>query len=60
LQAGVPIREVAEVLRHSDIRSTMRYAHLAPENAGAAVSALESERSRFGHAVTGFDRLRVV
>ncbi|MGY6215904.1 tyrosine-type recombinase/integrase [Methylolobus aquaticus] len=60
VQAGVPIREVAEVLRHSDIRITMRYAHLAPENARAAVSALESDRSRFGHAVTGFDRLRVV
>jgi hypothetical protein len=49
VQAGVSIREVAELLRHSDIRVTMRYAHLAPDNVRAAVSALDGEvsRSRF-------------
>jgi integrase len=53
VQAGVSIREVAEVLRHSDIRVTMRYAHLSPDNVRAAVGALDSHfanRSRFGHA----------
>jgi integrase len=48
VQAGVSIREVAEVLRHSDIRVTMRYAHLAPETVRAAVGALEGDVSRSG------------
>jgi len=48
VQAGVSIREVAELLRHSDIRVTMRYAHLAPENVRAAVAALEGDVSRSG------------
>jgi integrase len=43
------IRAVTELLRHSDIRVTMRYAHLAPENIRAAVSVLEAPESRFGH-----------
>jgi integrase len=53
VQAKVPIREVAELLRHSDIRITMRYAHLAPEDVRAAVSALDvdGEWSRNGHVV---------
>ncbi len=49
VQAGVSIREVAELLRHSDIRITMRYAHLSPENVRAAVAMLEGTKSRFGH-----------
>lgn len=49
VQAGVPIREVAELLRHSDIRVTMRYAHLAPENVRAAVLVLDGLGSRSGH-----------
>ena len=48
VQAGVPIRTVSEVLRHKDIKTTMRYAHLAPENLREAVSVLSE--SRFGHA----------
>jgi len=40
VQAGVPIREVAERLRHSDIQITMRYAHLTPENVRAAAAVL--------------------
>lgn len=48
VQSGVSIRTVAELLRHADIRVTMRYAHLAPETVRAAVSVLEAE-SRFGH-----------
>jgi len=48
VQSGVSIRAVAELLRHADIRVTMRYAHLAPETVRAAVSVLETE-SRFGH-----------
>lgn len=40
VQEGVPLRSVAEVLRHEDIRTTMRYAHLSPKSARGAVAAL--------------------
>ena len=40
VQAGVPLRTAAEILRHKDIRTTMRYAHLAPENLHSAVDTL--------------------
>ena len=46
VQRGVPIVKVKELLRHSDIATTMRYAHLAPCDSREAVSALES---RFSH-----------
>ena len=42
VQKGVPIREVCDLLRHSDIRTTMGYAHLAPENVRKAVTKIES------------------
>ena len=48
VQSGVSIRAVAELLRHADIRVTMRYVHLAPETVRAAVSVLDAE-SRSGH-----------
>ena len=40
VQAGIPLVQVSELLRHSDIRMTMRYAHLAPENVRSAVDRL--------------------
>jgi integrase len=51
VQAGVSIREVAELLRHSNIQVTMRYAHLAPDNVRSAVKKLEGRESRFSHGV---------
>ena len=38
VMAGVPIRHVAELMGHSEIQTTMRYAHLAP---GHLVDAVE-------------------
>jgi integrase len=40
VQNGVPLADVKDVLGHSTIRMTERYAHLAPENARAAVARL--------------------
>ncbi len=40
-QAGVPILAVKELLGHSQITVTMRYAHLAPSNLRAAVEVLD-------------------
>jgi len=41
VQRGVPLVAVKEVMRHRSIQTTMRYAHLAPENTRAAVAALD-------------------
>lgn len=48
--SGVPLTEVRDLLGHSTVMMTERYAHLAPENLRAAVSRLDGERSRSGHA----------
>lgn len=41
VQAGVPIVTVSEIMRHSDISTTMRYAHLAPKDLAAGVGMLD-------------------
>lgn len=41
VSAGVPLTEVRDLLGHSTIRMTERYAHLAPERVRAAVAALD-------------------
>jgi integrase len=38
---GVPIKVVQELLGHRDIKTTMRYAHLAPESRREAVALLD-------------------
>jgi integrase len=43
VSAGVPLTEVRDLLGHSTIRMTERYAHLAPENVRAAVARLEGK-----------------
>ena len=40
VQRGVPLKAVQELLGHSDIKTTMRYAHLAPSDLTKAVLAL--------------------
>ena len=49
VQSGVPLIEVRDLLRHSTVLMTERYAHLAPHNARAAVAALDNDSSRSGH-----------
>jgi len=48
VSSGVSLIEVRDLLGHSTIKMTERYAHLTPENLRKAVRTLEN-RSRFGH-----------
>lgn len=38
--AGVPMRHIAELMGHSEIQTTMRYAHLQPGHLADAVERL--------------------
>ena len=40
--AGVPLRSVAEILGHRDMRMTARYAHLSPQHLRDAMRALDA------------------
>ena len=42
-EAGVPIKAIQELLGHSNIQTTMRYAHLSPSVHKDAISKLESD-----------------
>lgn len=53
---GVPLAEVRDLLGHSTVIMTERYAHLAPENVRSAVALLDTDagsESRSGHAQIG-------
>jgi integrase len=41
VQKGVPLYNVSQLMGHSDLQMTKRYAHLAPDNQKAAIMALE-------------------
>lgn len=47
VSAGVPLTEVRDLLGHSSVTMTERYAHLAPERVRSAVAMLDE--SHFGH-----------
>jgi hypothetical protein len=40
--AGVPMQHIAELMGHSEIQTTMRYAHLQPGHLADAVERLAS------------------
>ncbi len=42
VQSGVPIHTVKELLEHKDLRMTIRYSHLSPENLRDAVNVLDN------------------
>jgi integrase len=52
VSAGVPLYEVKEILGHSTIKVTERYAHLAPGNLRGAVGVLDSVIAAHDHSGT--------
>lgn len=48
VQSGVPLAEIRDLLRHSTVQMTERYAHLAPHNIQAAVGKLDTVRHTSG------------
>lgn len=41
VQSGVPILVVKDLMRHADVRTTLQYAYLAPENTRDAIAVLD-------------------
>jgi len=48
---GIPLRAVQELLGHSTILMTERYAHVGAQTLRSAVASLEGEIMNFGHYV---------
>jgi len=47
VQNGVPLNDVRELLGHTTMTMTLRYAHLAPEHGHSAVARLALDHQRF-------------
>ena len=59
VSVGVPLTEVRDLLGHSTIQMTERYAHLAPENVRAAVALLEVKKDGIESPMGGLSHDRV-
>ena len=50
VSAGAALSEVRDLLGHTTVKMTERYAHLAPENVRTAVARLDHGKSHFGQS----------
>ena len=51
VSSGAQLADVKDLLGHSTITMTERYAHLAPERVRSAVNLLDGNQSRYGHVL---------
>ena len=51
VSSGAQLADVKDLLGHSTITMTERYAHLAPKRVRSAVNLLDGNQSRFGHVL---------
>ena len=49
ISEGVPLASIRDLLGHSSITVTERYAHLEPDAVREVVAALDQLQSHFGH-----------
>ena len=52
VQRGTPLAVVSRLLGHSDIKMTMRYSHLAPQQGREAVTLLDTYMQKFIGSIT--------
>ncbi len=57
VSSGVPLPEMRDLLGHTTVTMTEKYAHLAPDNVRAAVAILDGSRSH--SCPTGMERCYV-
>lgn len=50
VQSGIDIYTVKELLGHKDLRMTVRYCHLSPENLRSAISVLDKKEACYNRA----------
>ncbi len=53
MQAGIDIYTVKELLGHKDLRMTVRYCHLAPDNLREAVRVLDEKENGYSLVTVG-------
>lgn len=53
VQSGIDIYTVKELLGHKDLRMTVRYCHLAPENLRSAISVLDERENGYSSVIVG-------
>jgi integrase len=57
---GVDIRTIQDLMRHKDIKTTMRYSHPTREDRRKAVGVLEARHGNFHNTTNNWKAAKVV
>ena len=55
-QKNISLKAIQELLGHSNIMTTMRYAHLSPSELQSAIDCLEPKNNNFGQLAVNPDK----